>query len=93
MKLLQFGLRMYRRFLSPMLPHSCRFVPTCSEYAMDAIERHGALRGSFLAVRRLLRCQPFARAGYDPVPPGPGAKRLFGEQVFRTAKRTGSDAF
>lgn len=66
--LLQFGLRMYQRFISPMLPHSCRFVPTCSEYAMEAIERHGALRGSWLALGRLLRCQPFARAGYDPVP-------------------------
>ena len=65
---LQFGLRVYRRFISPMLPHSCRFVPTCSEYAFVAIERHGGLRGSWLAVGRLLRCQPFARAGYDPVP-------------------------
>ena len=65
---LQFGLRVYKRLLSPMLPHSCRFVPTCSEYALEAIERHGALRGSWLALRRLLRCQPFARAGLDPVP-------------------------
>ncbi len=69
-QLLQFGLRMYQRWLSPMLPHSCRFVPTCSQYAIDAIERHGALRGSWLAIGRLLRCHPFARAGYDPVPPG-----------------------
>jgi putative membrane protein insertion efficiency factor len=65
---MQFGLRTYKRFLSPMLPHSCRFVPTCSEYAMEAIERHGALRGSLLAAGRLLRCHPFARAGYDPPP-------------------------
>jgi putative membrane protein insertion efficiency factor len=74
--LLQFGLRMYQRFLSPVLPHSCRFVPTCSEYAIDAIERYGALRGSLLAVGRLLRCHPFARAGYDPVPPEAVARRL-----------------
>ncbi|MGA8878950.1 MAG: membrane protein insertion efficiency factor YidD [Candidatus Korobacteraceae bacterium] len=64
----QFVLRMYKRFVSPMLPHSCRFVPTCSEYAMEAVERHGVLRGSLLAIRRLLRCHPFARAGVDLVP-------------------------
>ena len=58
----------YKRWISPMLPHACRFVPTCSEYAMEAVERHGVLRGSWLAVARLLRCHPFARAGYDPVP-------------------------
>ncbi len=64
----QFVLRMYRRFVSPMLPHSCRFVPTCSEYAMEAVERHGVLRGSMMAGGRLLRCHPFARAGLDLVP-------------------------
>jgi len=51
-----------------MLPHSCRFVPTCSEYAMEAVERHGAWWGSVLAIGRLLRCHPFARAGVDLVP-------------------------
>jgi len=65
---LQFGLRAYKRLISPMLPHSCRFVPTCSEYAIEAIERHGALHGSLLSIWRLLRCQPFARAGVDLVP-------------------------
>jgi hypothetical protein len=65
---LQFLLRIYKRWLSPALPHSCRFVPTCSEYATEAIEFHGALRGSWMALRRLLRCHPFARAGYDPPP-------------------------
>jgi uncharacterized protein len=64
----QFGLRMYRRFVSPMLPHSCRFVPTCSEYAMEAVERHGVVRGAMLTAGRLLRCHPFARAGLDLVP-------------------------
>jgi len=64
----QFVLRMYRRFVSPVLPHSCRFVPTCSEYAMEAVERHGVLRGSLLAAGRLSRCHPFARAGLDLVP-------------------------
>ncbi len=66
---MQFALRGYKRWISPMLPHACRFVPTCSEYAMEAIERHGAARGSLLAVARVLRCHPLARAGYDPVPP------------------------
>jgi|SRR5579862_7525144 len=65
---LQFALSIYKRWISPMLPHSCRFVPTCSEYAMDAIDRYGAARGSMLSVGRLLRCHPFARPGLDLVP-------------------------
>lgn len=60
--------RFYRRFLSPLLPPACRFEPSCSHYALDAIELHGALRGSWLTLRRLLRCQPFSRGGFDPVP-------------------------
>ena len=66
---IQFVLRGYQRLISPMLPHSCRFVPTCSQYAWEAVERHGAVRGSLLAVKRLARCHPFARAGVDLVPP------------------------
>ena len=65
---MQFLLGGYKRWISPMLPHACRFVPTCSEYALEAVERHGVLRGSWLALTRLLRCHPFARAGHDPVP-------------------------
>lgn len=61
-------LRAYKRFVSPMLPHSCRFVPTCSDYAMEAVERHGVLRGSWLAIKRLSRCHPLAHAGVDLVP-------------------------
>jgi putative membrane protein insertion efficiency factor len=60
-------LKLYKAVISPWLPPSCRFVPTCSEYAREAIERHGALRGSGMAVWRLLRCQPFCVGGYDPV--------------------------
>jgi putative membrane protein insertion efficiency factor len=67
-QVLQFLLLGYKRLISPILPQACRFVPTCSEYAMEAVERHGVTRGSILAVCRLLRCHPFARAGYDPVP-------------------------
>jgi putative membrane protein insertion efficiency factor len=75
-RVLQFGLRQYKRWISPMLPHSCRFVPTCSEYAMEAVERHGAVRGSWLAMKRLMRCHPFAGSGYDPVPVEPVGQRV-----------------
>ncbi|HEY0698947.1 MAG TPA: membrane protein insertion efficiency factor YidD [Micromonospora sp.] len=64
----------YRRWISPALPARCRFHPTCSAYALEAILRHGAVRGIWLAVRRLLRCQPFHPGGYDPVPE-PGGRR------------------
>ncbi len=64
--------RLYRWFLSPLLPPACRFHPTCSQYALTALERHGALRGGLLAVRRLLKCHPFHDGGIDPVPERPG---------------------
>ena len=60
-------LRAYKWAISPMFPPACRYVPTCSEYAMEAVERFGALRGGLIAVWRLLRCHPFAHGGYDPV--------------------------
>jgi len=61
----------YRRFVSPLLPPVCRFYPSCSEYALEALRTHGAMRGLWLAVRRLARCHPFNPGGYDPVPPRP----------------------
>ena len=61
-------LRGYKWALSPLFPPACRFVPTCSEYAMEAVERFGAVRGGAMALVRLLRCHPFAGGGYDPVP-------------------------
>jgi uncharacterized protein len=60
-------LRGYKWAVSPLFPPACRYVPTCSEYAMEAIERYGGLRGGFMSAARLLRCHPFARGGYDPV--------------------------
>jgi len=60
-------LRVYKRAISPLFAPACRYVPTCSEYAMEAVERYGAFRGSLLAAYRLLRCHPFSKSGYDPV--------------------------
>jgi uncharacterized protein len=60
-------LRAYKWALSPMLPPSCRYVPSCSEYAIEAVERHGAVRGSWMGLKRVLRCHPFVKGGYDPV--------------------------
>jgi putative membrane protein insertion efficiency factor len=72
-------LRAYKWAISPLLPPACRFVPTCSEYAEEAVERFGVLRGSFMAAARLLRCHPFARGGYDPVKKPCGIE-LYGER-------------
>lgn len=66
--LLTVPVRLYRAAVSPFMPASCRFTPTCSAYAIDAIEQHGAWRGTTLAVRRILRCHPWGGSGYDPVP-------------------------
>ncbi len=61
-------LRFYKRRISPLLPDACIYTPTCSEYAMEAIQKHGVLKGTGLAIWRVLRCNPFAKGGYDPVP-------------------------
>jgi len=62
-----FLLRGYKRFISPLMIPACRFTPTCSEYMMDAVGRYGALRGVWLGVKRILRCNPFCKGGFDPV--------------------------
>lgn len=62
-------IRLYQRCISPLLPPGCRFMPTCSAYAAEAILRHGIARGGWLALRRLMRCHPWGGSGYDPVPP------------------------
>lgn len=61
-------IKFYKRAISPYLPKACRFTPTCSVYAIEAIEKFGAIRGTLLAAYRVLRCNPFCRGGYDPVP-------------------------
>ncbi|MBE7381702.1 MAG: membrane protein insertion efficiency factor YidD [Leptolyngbya sp. SIO1E4] len=66
--LLIWGIRGYRTLISPLFPPTCRFQPTCSQYALEAIRRFGALKGTWLALRRIIRCHPFNPGGYDPVP-------------------------
>ncbi len=69
MKRLLLGLiRFYQKFISPALPPSCRFQPTCSHYGYEAIQKHGVLKGGWLAIKRIARCHPFNPGGYDPVP-------------------------
>lgn len=72
--LLRLPILVYRRVLSPLKPPTCRFVPSCSQYALDALSVWGAFRGSWLALRRILRCHPFTEPGEDPVPPRPAAR-------------------
>jgi len=70
--------RAYQVALSPLLPAACRYHPTCSHYAIEALEKHGALRGGWLAVKRIARCHPFRAGGFDPVPDPPSAPRRDG---------------
>ena len=64
-----FLINLYRKYISPLKRKpSCIYIPTCSQYAIEAVEKYGFLKGSFLAVKRILRCHPFAKGGYDPVP-------------------------
>ena len=77
----------YRRFLSPLLGPRCRFAPSCSAYAVEALRAHGALRGSWLTVRRLARCHPFHPGGHDPVPP---ARSTSETMASRPVSRSGA---
>lgn len=67
-RLLILPIRFYQTYVSPLTPPMCRFKPTCSQYAVEALQKYGALKGTYLAVRRILRCHPWGGSGYDPVP-------------------------
>lgn len=67
-KTLTFIIKIYQKIISPLTPPSCRFYPTCSHYGIEAIDTHGALKGSWLAVRRISKCHPFHEGGFDPIP-------------------------
>jgi len=79
-------IRGYQRAISPLLPPACRYAPTCSQYALEAIEGHGALRGVWLALRRLSRCHPGRKGGYDPVPGRDGDPHAARTDLPRNAK-------
>lgn len=80
--------RGYRLVLSPWLGSNCRFEPTCSVYALQALERHGALAGTYLAAARIARCQPWCQGGHDPVPPQ--VPRLFGHLISKSSENSPS---
>lgn len=63
-----FCLTIYKKILSPLLPQACRFYPTCSQYSVEALKKHGLVKGLWLSIKRLVRCNPFCKGGYDPVP-------------------------
>lgn len=67
-KILMFIIKVYQKAISPLMPPSCRFHPTCSNYGIEALETHGALKGSWLTIRRISKCHPFHEGGFDPVP-------------------------
>ena len=67
-KIISFLIKCYRYAISPYLPRTCRYEPTCSAYALEALEKHGALKGTWLSIKRVGRCHPFVAGGYDPVP-------------------------
>jgi len=77
-------INIYRYAISPLMANHCRFYPSCSQYAIESLEKHGALKGSFLSIKRLLRCHPFAHGGCDPVPETPASKQPSTSQQGQT---------
>ncbi|MFC6260399.1 membrane protein insertion efficiency factor YidD [Levilactobacillus fujinensis] len=87
-RLLSFLVRGYQRFISPLFPPTCRYYPTCSTYMLQALEKHGAFKGSLMGIARILRCQPFVRGGVDPVPDHFTLKRnVAAEKKYREAMK------
>lgn len=74
------GIKMYQKAISPLLPPSCRYYPTCSHYAITAVEKHGTVKGTLMGATRILRCHPFVKGGYDPVPKKFSLKRNHEEE-------------
>lgn len=66
-RMLIYIIKLYKKYISPLNPPSCKYYPTCSQYGLEAIEKYGALKGGFLALKRILRCNPFSKGGYDPL--------------------------
>lgn len=85
--LISLPIRFYRRFISPNKPGCCRFTPTCSAYALEALREWGAIRGSALAVWRILRCNPFGKYGYDPVPVNKHKRARMARRAEKRAKK------
>lgn len=80
-------IRFYQKFISPLLGPCCRYSPTCSRYGIEAVERYGALRGSFMTIKRILRCNPFYPGGYDPVPDLQKKKRRIKQINYKINKK------
>lgn len=87
-RILALPVRAYRLIGSPWVGHGCRYQPTCSAYALEALERHGALRGGWLALRRILRCHPLGGAGFDPVPPAAGGQSSRSKKMITSPRST-----
>ena len=77
-----FLIKCYKKLISPLLPKTCRFTPTCSSYAIEALQIHGVFKGSYLSIKRILRCNPFCKGGYDPVPPKISKKESSGKSKW-----------
>ncbi len=89
--LLSLPIRFYRRFISPMKPGCCRFTPTCSAYALEALREWGVIRGSALAIWRILRCNPFGKSGYDPVPVNQRRRARLARRAEKRARKAEKD--
>ncbi len=74
-------IKFYRKFISPLSPGKCRYIPTCSAYALEALEKYGAIKGGIISMKRILRCHPFGSFGFDPVPEPEEVKKMFSLKI------------
>ncbi len=82
-----FSIKLYKKYISPLLPDACRFYPTCSDYTFTAIDRYGFIKGSFLGIKRILKCQPFCKGGIDEVPQVFSFKEQFDFRFWRKSRK------